>query len=302
MKVYNLYQIDSFTTEKFGGNPAGVVTNADGLTDSDMQRIAREMNNSETAFIFQSESDEYDVHLRFFTPTTEVPFCGHATIAAHYALAVENNMDTSKIIQKVMVGNLPVEIIRDNNDYKIIITQGDIQFNEPFSERLVLKICKALNVHPGDLLENAPVQIVSTGHSKIMVCLKSFSKLKKIKPNYKELAIISKECDCNGFFVFTKDTDDPSFYINARMFGPAMGINEDPVNGSSGGALGAYLVKHSHINSKNKKQTQFKVKQGFSVGREGMVEVVMELDNHGNPVIGKIIGNAVIVYKTILEV
>ena len=75
--MYNLYQIDSFTKEKLKGNPAGVITNADGLTEIEMQKIARELNNSETAFIFSSDSDEYDVHVRFFTPTHEVPICGH---------------------------------------------------------------------------------------------------------------------------------------------------------------------------------------------------------------------------------
>lgn len=72
-KLYRVYQIDSFTKEKFAGNPAGVVTNADGLSDQQMQKIARELNNSETAFIFGSEDDTYDVQVRFFTPTKEVP-------------------------------------------------------------------------------------------------------------------------------------------------------------------------------------------------------------------------------------
>ena len=80
MKKYRLYQVDSFTRERFHGNPAGVVPNADGLTDDQMQRIAREMNNSETAFIFQSDDPVADVEVRFFTPSTEVPLCGHATI------------------------------------------------------------------------------------------------------------------------------------------------------------------------------------------------------------------------------
>lgn len=82
-KTYRVYQVDSFTTERFRGNPAGVVSNADGLEDAQMQAIAREMNDSETAFVF-SESEEqrdYDVHVRFFTPMCEVPICGHATVS-----------------------------------------------------------------------------------------------------------------------------------------------------------------------------------------------------------------------------
>lgn len=93
-KKYRIYQIDSFTKELFTGNPAGVVTNADGLSDTQMQQIARELNNSETAFIFSSNIDNYDIHVRFFTPTNEVPICGHATIAAHYARATEKKTKT----------------------------------------------------------------------------------------------------------------------------------------------------------------------------------------------------------------
>lgn len=119
-KKYNLYQIDSFTKENFTGNPAGVITNADGLTTDVMQKIARKLNNSETAFIFSSNSSEYDVHIRFFTPTNEVPICGHATIAAHYARAIENKLQTSRVYHKTGAGILPVDIVKENDDYKIV--------------------------------------------------------------------------------------------------------------------------------------------------------------------------------------
>ena len=81
MRRYTVYQVDAFTKEKFKGNPAGVVINADGLTEAEMQKIARELNNSETAFLFSPTSPDHDVWIRFFTPTIEVPVCGHATIA-----------------------------------------------------------------------------------------------------------------------------------------------------------------------------------------------------------------------------
>ena len=77
-----------------------------------MQQIAREMNNSETAFILQSYSAEYDVEVRFFTPTMEVPICGHATIAAHYVRAIEGVAISGQVHQKTKAGILPVDIIR----------------------------------------------------------------------------------------------------------------------------------------------------------------------------------------------
>jgi PhzF family phenazine biosynthesis protein len=80
--MYKAFQDDVFTREKFAGNPAGVILNADGLTDFEMQKIARELNNSETAFVFSPHSGDHDAWVRFFTPTCEVPSCGHATVAA----------------------------------------------------------------------------------------------------------------------------------------------------------------------------------------------------------------------------
>ena len=84
----------------FSGNPAGVVTNADELDSRTMQKIAREMNLSETAFIINRKTDEYDIEVRFFTPKTEVPICGHATISAHYVYAKEHGLKKGIIRQK----------------------------------------------------------------------------------------------------------------------------------------------------------------------------------------------------------
>ncbi len=104
MKTIAVYQVDSFTDKKFKGNPAGVVLNADGLTHDQMLKIARELNNSETAFVFSPASDDHDVWLRYFTPKTEVPICGHATIAAHYIRAIEENMPSCMFHHKTGAG------------------------------------------------------------------------------------------------------------------------------------------------------------------------------------------------------
>ncbi|MGY0035408.1 PhzF family phenazine biosynthesis isomerase [Pedobacter sp. NJ-S-72] len=94
MKTFKIYQIDAFTKERFSGNPAGVVVNADGLNDTQMQQIAKELNNSETAFLFSPDDNDSDGLIRYFTPTSEVPICGHATIAAMYAKAIEHNLNS----------------------------------------------------------------------------------------------------------------------------------------------------------------------------------------------------------------
>ncbi|MGD8305368.1 MAG: PhzF family isomerase [Ignavibacteria bacterium] len=298
-KKYKIYQVDAFTTVKFYGNPAGVVSNADDLADQEMQTIAREMNNSETAFILSPDADDHDVRVRFFTPIVEVPTCGHATIAAHFIRAIENNLPSCTVTHKIGIGVLPVEIQNDNGKYKIIMTQGKVTISEPFDDQLKNKVLSAMGLFTADLDERCPMQIVSTGAAKVIVGLKSKDKLNSLRPDLMELVEISKEINCNGYFTFTLESDSGEVLTNGRMFAPAIGIAEDPVTGNGNGPLGAYLVKHRLVDSTDS-YFKFKTKQGEAMGRPGYVDV--EVESHdGNPTKVKVGGNAVIVFKTEIE-
>lgn len=294
-KKYNLYQVDAFTKEKLAGNPAGVITNADGLSSDQMQKIARELNNSETAFIFQSDTKNCDVHVRFFTPTREVPICGHATIAAHYARAVEKDLDCVRVYQKTGAGILPVDVIREKGDYKIVMTQGSIIFEPPLESSFVASIVAALDINNADLMENWPVQIVSTGHSKVMIGIKNKALLNTLTPHMDKLKQISEQINCNGFYIFTTNTDNPEILVCGRMFAPAIGIPEDPVTGNANGPLGAYLVHHKFVKHNNK-AFNFKALQGEAIHRAGIIDVQVKIDNQ-EPAEIQIAGNAVIVFK-----
>ena len=251
-KIIRVFQVDSFTKEVFSGNPAGVVLNADGLTDDEMLKIARELNNSETSFILSPDDPGHEVKVRFFTPTVEVPSCGHATIAAHYVRALVNDLPDCEIIQKIGAGILPVQIKRVQNDILISMTQGKIVFEEPLSQNAVLKITDALGISSKDLLTDAPVQIVSTGHSKVLIGVKSEKTVNEISPQLIKLSEISKEINCNGYFVFAFKDDKNEGLTTGRMFAPAIGISEDPVTGNANGPLGAYLVKHKLVSFSSK--------------------------------------------------
>lgn len=295
-RKYKLYQIDSFTQQKFTGNPAGVITNASGLTTDQMQKIAKELNNSETAFIFPANNSNYDVHVRFFTPTNEVPICGHATIAAHYARANEKHLRSSTVYHKTGAGVLPVDIIKEKEDYKIVMTQGEIEFGDIIEGIIKNDLLTALNLHSDDLLEGCDIQIVSTGHSKVMIGVKNMITLNRIKPDYTALSKLSKAIHCNGYYVFTTSTDGSDTLIHGRMFAPAIGIKEDPVTGNANGPLGAYLVHHNLVQHNNSLFT-FKAKQGEAMGRPGIIEVQVYIEDN-NPIKVKIAGNAVEVFKT----
>ena len=293
--LVRIYQIDSFTKEKLTGNPAGVVTNADGLSELQMQKIARELNNSETAFIFKPKDNTYDVQVRFFTPTKEVPICGHATIAAHYARAVENHLGSTRVLQKTGAGILPVDIVQEDDDYKIIMTQGKIEVGEALSGEVQQSLVKALGITQHDILESCPVTIASTGHSKVMIGIKDIQMLHSLRPNMDSLSRLSSEIGCNGYYVFTMNQNDTPM-VHGRMFAPAIGINEDPVTGNANGPLGAYLV-HYGLVTHNGVQFTFKAKQGEAIGRAGMMDVQVKIENN-QPIEVKIVGNAVIAFST----
>jgi len=292
--------VDSFTTEKFKGNPAGVVLNADGLTDQEMLYIARELNNSETAFILSPDGTDHELKIRYFTPQTEVPVCGHATIAAHYVRAIENKLSSSTVIHKIRIGILPVEIVKEGNDYSVIMTQGRIEFSPPLGRLERENIVQAIGLKEDDLDQYCPIQIVSTGHSKVMIGIKTRSKLNALSPDMLVLTKISKMINCNGYFVFTMGSEEKGILTHGRMFAPAIGVNEDPVTGNAHGPLGAYLVEHGLAENKGS-VFSFKGEQGNAIGRSGIVDVTVNLCN-GKPEQVKIGGRAVIVFKTEIEI
>jgi PhzF family phenazine biosynthesis protein len=299
MKKYITYQIDSFTKEKFKGNPAGVVLNADGLSDEQMQMIARELNNSETAFLFSPDSNDCDGVIRYFTPRIEVPTCGHATIAAMYAKAVEYNLESCTQNIKTRIGILPFDIIKSGNDYQVVMTQGKFELSPKLEDIAVNKLLTALGLNNTDLLERCPIQIASTGHSKVMTGIKSRNKLNSLTPNYQGLSELSKEIKCNGYFIFTFDSDDKNILTYGRMFAPAIGINEDPVTGNANGPLGGYLVQNKLVSIKDNR-FEFSGRQGEIINRPGVVNVKVAVTDW-KPSVIQIKGDAVIIFRTEIE-
>ncbi len=299
MRRYRIYQVDAFTSEKFKGNPAGVVPDADGLSEDEMQTIAREMNNPETAFILSPESPDHEVWVRFFTPTTEVPSCGHATIAAHYVRATEMSLAPCTVVQRIGVGILPVGIESDESGYRIVMTQGAIEFEKPFSSAQVDEIVEALSLETSALDERCPVQVVSTGHSKVMVGIRSRAALDALNPDLTQLTEISARIGCNGYYVFTLEPVASDALAHGRMFAPAIGIPEDPVTGNANGPLGAYLARHALAEPKDG-VLSFRGRQGEAMGRPGTVEVEVEVES-GEPSVVRVAGRAVIAFQSELE-
>jgi PhzF family phenazine biosynthesis protein len=298
---YGVYQVDAFTTQRFAGNPAGVVPDAAGLSEAEMLAIARELNNSETAFVFPAEHDDHDVRVRFFTPTTEVPICGHATIAAHWICAHEG-APKGITRQRTGAGILPVEIGIDvDGRRRIWMTQAPASFAPAIEGEARDALLAALGIGPDAIADYGPIQVVSTGHSKVLIPLRSRAALDGLKPDLKALVRLSSQFECNGYYPFTLARPAPGFLSHGRMFAPAIGISEDPVTGNASGPLGAYLLEHGHIELDSGGKFTFEACQGEAMGRPGSVTVEVTRSDAADAIQVRIAGEAVIVFRTEIE-
>jgi PhzF family phenazine biosynthesis protein len=163
-------------------------------------------------------------------------------------------------------------------------------------ERKVL--LEALGLDDTDIHDRCPIEIISTGHSKVMICLKCNDRLQGLHPNLDGLSRLSQQLGCDGYFDFTLDSSDAQILTHGRMFAPAIGIIEDPVTGTAHGPLGAYLVHHGLVEHDGQRYT-FHGQQGDAMHRPGKVHVDVSMRD-GKPVSVKVSGHAVIVFETTL--
>ncbi len=276
MKTFRIYTVDVFTNTPYKGNAAGVVTNADGLSDDQMQSLARELNLSETAFVLQPDGNDHDVRLRFFTPTREVPVCGHATIAAHATRARELWLKHAKVRQKTAAGINEITINKDDRGYRIGMQQPFLGASEPLDDSTRDIVLDALGIARSDLDSRFPVQVINTGHSKLMIGLRSRALLDSLNPDQHALLAADEHIGSGGYFVFTTETPEPSLLSHCRMFAPQLGIPEDPVTGMGNGALGVYFALHGFLPISGNRAV-FYSRQGEAMGRAGDVRVEVEV-------------------------
>lgn len=285
-----VYHVDAFTSVPFRGNSAGVVLHADGLSEAQMQLIARELRHSETAFLLTS--NESDVHIRYFTPTVEVPICGHATVAAHYVRANVLGLGNTTVWQTSLAGRHRVDIEAIGDDYRISLEQGIPGFEPPLEGAVRTAIIHALHLSEDDMQPRLPIQVATTGHSKVMIPLKPEVDLDALSPDLQALATISQQIGCNGFFPFQIRPGENA--TDGRMFSPAIGIVEDPVTGNANGPMGAWLVHH-RLMAHDGKTLRVQGHQGRALGRDGIVDVTVAIrDNQPEKV--TITGSAVILF------
>lgn len=281
--IVETFIYDAFTEIPGKGNPAGVVLNANKLTDNQMQYIAKELKFNETAFVVQDMNG--NMRVRYFTPGHEVPMCGHATIGTMYALTergmkksgftkIETN---SGILEIEIVNNGSIKIGMQQNAYKEMAYHGEID-----------ALAQVIGLKADMIDERYPIRYVNTGLWTLLVPIKRLSYFKDMCPHTKEFSKVLQELNKSSIHPFCMETYNETCQMHARHFSsPFSGTIEDAVTGTASGAMGAYYQKYICPSKENQ---LLKVEQGNEIGRAGIVEVEVPSDL-SKPV--KIYGTAV---------
>jgi PhzF family phenazine biosynthesis protein len=295
-----IFQVDAFTTDRFTGNPAGVVLDADTLTDPEMLAIARELNNADTAFVLRPDGDDHDLRLRFFTPRTEASFVGHATVATHFVLSREATTNGGRVRQKQKSGLVDVEVRGDGASRRIAVRQPAPPLGRQLNDRERLAVLDALALSTGDIDTRCPLRIVGGSGTRLIIGVRSTDQLKQLKPDFSRLTTLSAQLGAAGFFVFTLAHPFAGCLTESRMFCPALGIPEDPVSGNAHGLLGTYLAEQGLLQQSGA-VARFTGAQGHHLHRAGRVDVELEFSQDGNAAKLDgvwIVGQAVAIFET----
>lgn len=289
-KKIEFFYVDAFTTETFGGNPAGVIPNAENLTDEDMQKIANELNLSETAFLLPTSNANANYKIRYFTPTKEVDFCGHATLGTAWLMATKYNWidKGDKIVFESNIGQIPVKWLMENNQLtRVSMTQVRPQVKSIDISPAV--VADLVGIHETDIDDRYPIKIANTGVPHLMVPVKTRQAIDQAEPNLNELKKMNNDFNISTTHLFTFDTNG-QFDIYTRDFCPNIGIDEDPVTGAANGALGGYLYLENILAQQERHQLM--IGQGHTINRPGILYVTITPD--GENAVIEVAGAAVV--------
>lgn len=271
------YEVAVFTDQVTAGSPTGVILDANSLSKDQMQRIARTLGHSHTAFVTELEQDECDVSVRFFTPAQEITNCGHGTIAVHVLRTTHNaSMGDALVKQRVLSGVQEVSIHHDGN-ITAHFKQQEIGFYD-VEQSVMDDLLSALNLAEADLNEQYPIVLASPGSNRFMVGINNRVPLKAVSPNFEKLRDVCTHVNSIGCFVFTIESISSFAEATGRMFAPVIGVEEDIVNGNSSGCLGAYLLRMAPDNRLGP-ELSLRVHQGHTLNRPGTVLVTAKWVN-----------------------
>jgi len=266
--MIDVFVLNAFAKVKDRGNPAGVVLDADNLSETVMLEIAQKVGFSETAFV--SSSKLADFKIRFFTPAAEVDLCGHATIATYSLLFRKGILEAGNYSQETKAGILKISVQADGTIF--------MQQNVPVFGEIIpsIDIIDSLNISDDILSDNLPVQIVSTGLPDLIVPIKFLDLLNSINPNFSQVKEISHKYSLVGFHLFSVETLNNNS-AHCRNLAPLFDIDEEAATGTASGALACYMFRHKLITSEQAEDLVFE--QGYSMNRPSEIKVKLEIEN-----------------------
>jgi len=278
------YQVDVFSNKLFGGNPLAVFLKGEDFKEEQLLQAAREMNLSETTFVFPPSHPDADFDVRIFTPEKEIPFAGHPTLGTAFVLKYAGLIPSTKnhSLLNFKTGLVPVNI-QDDGTISMQTPPGEIL--QTFSN--TKEIAKSLGLKENNIEPGLPIQTVTTGFPALLVPINSLGALKEILLDLALLKPLLEEGKADMIYPFTRQTFDQKNSIHARGFAPFIGIPEDPGTGSVASALGYYLYE------KNSKEKSIIIEQGYEMTRPS--NIFVEIDGKTKEI--RIGGKVKLVFK-----
>ncbi len=241
-QIINAQIVNGFVSGQGGGNPAGVVLNADELGEAEMLKIAGKIGLSETAFVSRSKTEGFK--LDFFTPNRRIAHCGHATIATFSYLA-EMGMVTDGLTSKETVDGPRKIVIKEGAAYMEQLAPRYRPSPDWKDDGVTLDdVLESLNLLLKDLDQRIDPVLVNTGNSFIVIAVKDRQVLKNIQPNFDAISKISDRLDLIGYYVFTTDVGSHEIDATTRMFAPRYAIEEESATGMAAGPLACVLFDY----------------------------------------------------------
>ena len=262
MSKCKFYIVDVFAEKKYEGNQLAVFLAEDTFSDTEMQKIAREMNFSETTFITSIE----DFTVRIFTPEVELPFAGHPTLGT--ALVIQKEIIKSNIktlLLNLKIGQIPVLFKYKSGETEDIWMEQNVPaFGKFFDPEL---IANTLYLREDDIDIRFPIQEVSTGLPFIIVPLKNLDALKRVRVERERFFDFIENTSAKSILIFCPEVRKKGNHLSVRVFAEVPGL-EDPATGSGNGCLAAYLVNRQYF---GKNSIDIRVEQGYEVGRPSLL-------------------------------
>lgn len=252
------YIVDVFGKEKYTGNQLAVFVDSIGIGSEEMQKMAREINFSETTFINPEPNNDGSFNVRIFTPASEVDFAGHPTLGSAYII-LEKILNDKKqqVTLNLKVGRIPVK----NSNNALWMKQVEPRFGDKFDAK---QLAEVLGISSNEIDNSFPIEEVSTGLPFTIVPLYNMASLKKCRIQQNNYQLFTKQAWAKGILVFTKEAYSADQSLAVRVFVDYLGIPEDPATGSGNGCLAAYLLKNNYF---NKNEIDITVGQGYEINR-----------------------------------